>query len=271
MSLLQSIILGVIQGIGEFLPISSSAHLIIIPYLFDFSLNMTNEAKMAFDVALHFGTLISVIIIYYKEWLSLFKGAYKKIVHKKNSFENKMFWYIVLATIPGALIGKLLEDTVENFFRQEMLIIALILAIVGLLIYVGDKWASKHYKYKETSFEKLTLKQTFIVGCSQALAIIPGFSRSGTTILTGRLLGISREAITKFTFLLSTPIIFGATILNLPNLAINTEVIMGIITSSLIGIISIKFLIKYIKNHDFAIFAYYRVIIALLVIIKLIF
>lgn len=269
MELVQSIILGIVQGVGEFLPISSSAHLILIPYLFNFNLDMSNSAKLAFDVALHFGTLISVLAVFWKDWLKLFGGVFNKIFKKKDSFENKMFWYLVLATIPGALIGFLFEEAIENVIRGNILIIALCLAIVGMLIYLGDKWAVKHYK-KETKFEDLTLRQTFLIGLSQALAVIPGFSRSGTTILTGRLLGVSRNSVAKFTFLLSTPIIFGAALLHVTDLVITKEVIVGIITSSVVGIMCIKFLLNYIKKHDFSIFAVYRLLLALAVIIKLI-
>jgi len=265
MTLIQSIILGIIQGIGEFLPISSSAHLILVPYLFGW-----NEGSMAFDIALHFGTLLAVLVIFFKEWWNLFIGAFNKVVKKKDSVNNKMFWYLIIATIPGALAGLLLDDVVENVFRKQIWLIALFLAIMGVLIYIGDKWASKHYKNKETTFEKISLKQAFLVGCSQAFAVLPGFSRSGTTILAGRLMGINKEAITKFTFLLSVPIIAGATVLKLGDLVINKEVIIGIATSFVVGIISIKFLLSYIKKHDFSVFAFYRVIIAIIVYIKLI-
>ena len=264
MSIIESIILGIVQGIGEFLPISSSAHLILIPYLFNWS-----ESGLAFDIALHFGTLLAVLVIYFKDWWSLFMGAVKKITTQKDSHENKMFWYLVVATIPGALAGLVLDDIIESFFRKQIWLIALCLAIMGLLIYLGDKWATKHYQ-KPTSYENITFKQALIVGCSQALAVIPGFSRSGTTILTGRLLGMSKEAITKFTFLLSVPIICGATILKLPDLIISQEVIIGIVTSFVVGVVSIKFLLKYIKNHDFSIFALYRVVLAIIIYIKLI-
>lgn len=265
MSIIQSIILGIVQGIGEFLPISSSAHLILIPYLFGWE-----ESGLAFDVALHFGTLLAVLVIFFKEWWDLFIGALNKITKGKDSTENKMFWYLIVATIPGALAGLLLDDIIEGFFREQIWLIALCLAIMGILIYIGDKWAEKHYHKKETEFKKINLKQAFIVGCSQALAVIPGFSRSGTTILTGRLLGISKEAITKFTFLLSVPIIAGATILKLPELELTLSVIIGIVTSFIVGVISIKFLLSYIKKHDFSIFAFYRVLLAIIVYIKLI-
>ena len=268
MSIFHSIVLGVVQGIGEFLPISSSAHLLIVPFMFNWE-----EHSLAFDVALHFGTLIAVLLVYFKDWFDLFKGAFNKVVHKKNSFNNKMFWFLVIATIPGALIGKIFEEPIEDMLRSNYLIIGIALGVMGILIYLGDKWAAKKFKDKETEFENLTLKQTFIIGLSQALAVVPGFSRSGTTILTARILGVSRSAAAKFTFLLSVPIIFGATVLKLPDLfaGFSFELIIGIVISAVVGVISIKFLLKYVKTHDFAVFAYYRVIIAIIVIVKAVF
>ncbi len=262
--IIRSIVLGIIQGVGEFLPISSSAHLIIIRQLFGFP-----EMSIAFDVALHFGTLIAVMWIYWRDWLHLFKGVFDKAVHKKSSRENTMFWYLVIATIPAAIIGLLLEEQIETIFRTNLTLIAITLAVMGILIYLGDKYADKKYK-KQTDFEHMTLKQSFIIGISQALAVIPGFSRSGTTILASRLMGITREASAKFTFLLSTPVIFGATIIKSKELILgfNLELLVGIVTAAIVGVISIKFLLNYIKNKGFAIFAYYRVIVAIIVLIK---
>ena len=260
--MLRSIILGIIQGIGEFLPISSSAHLILVPYLFGWE-----QSSLAYDIALHFGTLLAVLVIFFKDWWNLFIGAVDKVTKGKDSFENKMFWYLVIATIPGALLGVLLDDVVENIFRQKIWLIASSLAIMGVLIYLGDRWADKHYKI-ETDFKHISLKQAFLIGLSQALAIIPGFSRSGTTILTARLLGLSKSAATKFTFLLSVPIIAGATILEIGNLAFTWETLMGVFTAFIVGIFSIKFLLNYIKRHDFSVFAIYRVIFAAIILIK---
>ena len=270
MSIIESIILGIVQGVGEFLPISSSAHLILVRFLFNMQA-LDPAFEKAFDVALHFGTLIAVIFVFYKDWLSLFDGAIQKVTKKKDSFEAKMFGYIVLATIPGALVGLFLEDIIDSVVRGNVLIIAILLALMGVFIYIGDKWAEAHYK-NQTGYKDLTLRQTFLIGMSQALAIIPGFSRSGTTILAARLMGVSREGAAKFTFLLSTPIIFGAAIVKVGDLMVNFDVsiIVGVVTSAIVGILSIKFLLRYIKNNDFAIFAYYRVFIALIVIIKLI-
>jgi len=264
MDVFKAIILGIIQGIAEFLPISSSAHLIIFPYLFGWE-----ESGLAFDVALHFGTMMAVLVIFFKDWWDLFIGAIKDVKEKKKSTEGRMFLYLVVATIPAALAGLLLDDIIENVIRSNIWIIAIALAVMGMLIFLGDKWASKHYQ-KETKFENISLKQALIVGVSQAFAVIPGFSRSGTTILAGRLLGISKEGITKFTFLLSVPVICGATILKVGDLSITKEVIIGIISSFAMGIVAIKFLLNYIKKHDFSVFAFYRVILAIIVLVKLI-
>ncbi len=267
MDIIHAIVLGILQGIGEFLPISSSGHLIVVPYLLNWQ-----EHSLAFDVALHFGTLVAVLAVFWKDWFNLAKGATEKIIHKKDSFENKMFWYLVIATIPGALIGKIFESQVESIFRNPsyIYIIAISLAVMGLFIYLGDKWAQKKYEGSEVNYEDLTLKQTLIIGLSQALAVIPGFSRSGTTMLTARLMGVTREAAAKFTFLLSVPIITGAALLKLPDMieGFSIELLIGMIVSAIVGVLSIKFLLKYIKNHDFAIFAYYRFIIAIVILVK---
>lgn len=261
-TIIKAIILGIVQGIGEFLPISSSAHLILVPYLFGWE-----EHTLAFDVALHFGTLLAVLVVFFQEWLDLFKGAINKVKKGKNSFENKMFWYLIIATIPGVIAGLLLDNMVENVFRTKIWLIALSLGIMGILIYFGDRWADKHYRI-ETDFKYISFSQALIVGLSQALAVIPGFSRSGTTILAGRLTGLSKSAATKFTFLLSVPIILGATILKVKDLVFTLDTFIGIFVSFIVGLFSIKFLLNYVKKHDFSVFAIYRVIFAIIILIK---
>lgn len=263
MTILQSIILGVVQGVTELLPISSSAHLFLIPWIFNW------QIPESFDVALHFGTLLAIGIFFFKEWIGLIKGGYKKIVHKENSAEGKMFLYIVIATIPGGIIGFMLDKYAESILTQP-LIIAIALIVMGIILYLIDKNAKK-----ETEYENLRFKQTFIIGISQALAFIPGVSRSGITMTTGRALGIKREAVAKYSFMLSAPIVLAATVFKLKDfiefflIADLTGIIafiLGVLLSFILGIFVIKFLLEYLKKGSFKIFAIYRVIIGLLVI-----
>lgn len=262
MQIIKAIVLGIVQGIGEFLPISSSAHLILVPFLLGWE-----EHSMAFDIALHFGTLLAVLVVFFSEWWDLFMGAVKKVTKGKSSFQNRMFWYLVIATIPGAVFGFLLSDLIEDKLRPMIWPIAVLLAVMGILIFLGDRWADKHYKI-ETDYKHITLKQAIIIGFSQALAIFPGFSRSGTTILAARLMGLSKTAATKFTFLLSVPIIAGATILKVPELTFSVDTVIGVVVSFIVGLFSIKFLLNYIKKHDFSVFAIYRVIFAIIILVK---
>ena len=262
MHIIRAIILGIVQGIGEFLPISSSAHLILIPYLFNWG-----EHSLAFDVALHFGTLLAVLVVFFRDWWNLLVGVFDKVTKGKDSFDNKMFWYLIIATIPGAVCGFLFNDVIEEKLRTMIWLIAILLAVMGVLIFLVDKWADNHYRI-ETDFKYISFKQAVIIGLSQALAIIPGFSRSGTTILAARLMGLTKTAATKFTFLLSVPIIFGATILKIPKLTFNFDVLIGVGVSFVVGLIAIKFLLNYVKKHDFSVFAIYRIVFAIIILIK---
>lgn len=263
MTISQSIILGIVQGLTELLPISSSAHLFLIPWFFNWKI------PESFDVALHFGTLLSIGIFFFKDWIGLIKGGYKKIVHKENSAEGRMFWYIVIATIPGGIIGFVLDKYAESILTQP-LIIAIALIVMGTILYLIDKNAKK-----ETEYENLNFKQTFIIGISQALAFIPGVSRSGVTMTTGRALGIKREAVAKYSFMLSAPIVLAATVFKLKDfiefflIADLVGIIafaLGVLFSFVVGIFVIKFLLEYLKKGSFKIFAIYRVIIGMLVI-----
>jgi len=254
MEIYQSIILGIVQGLTELLPISSSAHLFLIPWLFSWNV------PEAFDVALHFGTLLAIGIFFFKDWLELIKGGYNLAIKKEKTTEGKLFWYIVIATIPGGIIGFILDKYAEEILTKP-LIIAIALIVMGILLYLVDK-----YSKKETEYKDLTFKQTFLIGLSQALAFIPGVSRSGITMTTGRLLHIKREAVAKYSFMLSAPIVLAATIFKLSEFTFNIPFIIGVITSFIVGIFVIKFLLEYLKKGSFKIFAIYRVIIGAIVI-----
>ncbi len=261
MTILQAIILGVVQGLTELLPISSSAHLYIIPWIFEWTKSVDfNQAFEAFDVALHAGTLLAIVLFFFKDWIKLIVGGYKQVVKKEKSFEGKMFWYIVLATLPGGAIGFILDKFLEDKLTTPI-IIGIALIVMGIVLYVVDKKAKS-----ETEFEDMTLKQTFLIGFSQALAFIPGVSRSGITMTTGRALGIKRESVAKYSFLLSTPIVAAATLYKLKDFVISVPFFIGIFASFLVGVFVIKFLMNYLKNGSFKVFAIYRVIIGIFII-----
>ncbi len=258
MSILQAVILGVVQGLTELLPISSSAHLNILPWFFNWQ-----GIPESFDVALHFGTLLAIGIFFFKDWINLLKGAYKQTIKKEKNREGTMFWYIVLATIPGGIIGFVLDKYCEDILTKP-LIIAIALIVMGIVLYVVDK-----YHKSEVDYEHLTLKQTFIVGVSQALAFIPGVSRSGVTMTVARSLGIKREAAAKYSFMLSAPIVLAATVLKLPDFEFTIPFFVGVLTSFVVGLFVIKFLMNYLKKGSFKAFAIYRILFGAIILIRL--
>ncbi len=248
MNEIQALILGIVQGLTELLPISSSAHLAIIPWIFNW------DVPEAFDVALHFGTLLAIGIFFFKDWIDLIKGGFNKVVKKENSPEGRMFWYIVLATIPGGIIGFLLDHFVGDKLTTP-LIIAIALIIMGIILYFVDKNAKA-----TTDYEHMTLKQTFLIGLAQSLAFIPGVSRSGVTMTVSRLLKVDRTSAAKYSFMLSAPIVLAATIFKIKDFVFNVPFFIGVIASFLVGILVIKFLLKYLQKGSFKGFAIYRVI-----------
>ncbi len=266
--MLDIIILGIIQGIAEFLPISSSAHLIIFREIFGIGSSISSNIELSFDLALHFGTLLAIIIFFFKElWSLLINGLTKGNKTK----EGKLFWFLILATIPAGIVGVLFEDIFDSFFRQQLWIIALALIIMGIIIYLVDKKSKTNMNMKDMKWY-----QALIIGCAQIFALIPGFSRSGTTITASRALGINREDSAKFSFYLSVPVVAGATLFSLikdNTLTIISENLaifgIGILISFIIGLLCISFLLKYIKRHDFKIFMIYRIVLGVLVLAML--
>ncbi len=251
-TIIQSIILGIVQGLTEFLPVSSSAHLHIFPWVLNWS-----EMPESFDISLHFGTLMAVVLFFFKDWINLFKGGWKKLVKKEDSIDGKIFWYLVIATIPSALLFLILDKIFGDFLKNE-LVIALTLIVMGVLLYIVDKRAKSTY-----NLEKMTLKQAIIIGMSQALAFIPGMSRSGSTMTIGRVMEVDRATTAKFSFLLSVPIIFAATIYKLKDFVFNIPFIIGVVVSFVVALVVIKFFMSYIKKGSYKIFAVYRVILGL--------
>lgn len=265
MTIFNAIILGIVQGIGEFLPISSSGHLLFIPWLF----NWAYENSLSFDIALHVGTLIAVLAFFWKDWFVLIKDGLTKGI---KTFEGKMFWCLVVATIPGVLAGALLDEFAESFFRGQYmpLVLACSLSIMGILLFLADK-----YGRQVTDYENMSFKDTLLIGISQAFAIIPGTSRSGVTMTMARFLGVKREAAAKFSFLLSTPIIAGAAVYQFvfkSSELVMAEVfslpfLVGVLTAMVVGFLSIKFLMQYLKTSNFNIFVVYRLAISAILVI----
>ncbi len=260
MTVLQAIILGIVQGLTELLPISSSAHLNIIPWIFKW------DIPESFDVALHLGTLLAITIFFFKDWLALFKGGYNQVVKKKKSTEGRLFWYIVIATIPTGILSLVLDkasDVVCEKFGIEMILIAVALIVLGIVLYIVDKKSKS-----EVSLKNMTFKQSFLIGLSQAIAAaFPGTSRSGITMTVARAMKLDRESAAKYSFLLSTPIILAAVLVSIKDFEFTLAFFMGILFSFLTGIIVIKFLLEYLKKGSFKGFAIYRVIVGIAIIV----
>ena len=265
----QALILGIVQGLTELLPISSSAHLNLFPWIFGW-----NEISPSFDVALHIGTLFAIVLFFFKDWVNLIKGGYNQVIKKKKSTDGKIFWYIVISTIPTGILclvldklsEKLIEKLATTFSVQEKLIemfmIAIALIVMGIILYVVDKKSKSEVEYKD-----ITFKQSLWIAMSQALAAaFPGVSRSGITMTVGRGMGLKRESVAKYSFLLSTPVVAAAALVDLKDFVFGPAFFVGVFASFIVGVLVIKFLLNYLQKGSFKVFAIYRVILGLFVI-----
>lgn len=268
MNVLQAIVLGITQGLTEFLPISSSAHLLLVPYFFHWP-----DPGLSFDVALHWGTLLAVVVLFAKDYRDYFFGFMRSV---PKIFKNliltqaeKLSWFLLLGSVPAAVVGFLVQEQVETTLRSP-LVTVFTLAGFGFLLWLAD------HKYKPALFEgptsqgsaffSLTSLKAFVIGCGQALAIVPGVSRSGITITAGLFTGLNREEATKFSFLLSGPIIFGAGLVALRHLdGINAPLIAGFFSSAVAGAFAIKFLLRFVSKNNFSIFIWYRYLLAVII------
>lgn len=264
------IVLAIVQGLTEFLPISSSAHLILVPWLF----HWTDDPGLAFDVALHAGTLIAVAVYFIREWIQLTLCGVGFHYPGRASDEQvqqsrRLFWYLVAGTIPGAVFGFLLEKKAEAALRNPISI-AIAMIAMGLLMWYGD-YAGR----KERHLTDTTLGDSLIVGFGQALALFPGVSRSGITITAALFRGLTREAAARFSFLLSTPIIAGAALVEVPKLLKAqkaglldmslSEIGLCVGISAIVGFLVIEFLLQYLQTHTLKIFVYYRILFGILI------
>ncbi|NCC70115.1 undecaprenyl-diphosphate phosphatase [bacterium] len=250
MTSFQAFILGIVQGITEWLPVSSSGHLTIIEYLFGI------KETLSFNIALHFASVLVIFIVLWKDIKKLIIG-----VLKRDQESLKMFLYYFLASIPAAIFGILLKDYLE-LVNQNLFLIGIFLIITSFVLFIT--------KYSKQDNKKINIKNSIFIGIAQAFAILPGISRSGMTVSMGLGRGINREEIAKFSFILAIPAILGAAVLDLKNLQAiqNIEaVILGMIVCLIIGILSLKFLLNLIKKNGLYKFSPYCLILGILSII----
>lgn len=253
--------LGIVQGLGEFLPISSSAHLIVVPWFFGWNSRGAFYNSQSYDVALHVGTLMALLVFFWKDWVDLLSNA-----HRPQTTNGRMFWLLVLATVPGAVIGFALDHYAQGLFRERYLVIAAALAVMGVILYLVDT------KVRQTdTLRSIMWNKALVIGFAQALAFIPGVSRSGATMTMGRALGLDRETAARFSFLMAVPVTAGAALLKMSEL--DSSVFsyipfwLGIAASFVVGMLSIGFLLRYLRANTFLPFVVYRIALALLIVV----
>jgi undecaprenyl-diphosphatase len=255
----QAIVMGVVQGLAEFLPISSSAHLALTPYFLGWE-----DPGLAFDVALHLGTLFALLWYFRTDWVALIGSAWSIARNRRiETFNERRVLYLVIATIPGAIAGLLLNDLAETTLRAPALI-ATTLIVMGLLLWLVDRSASRERKE-----EDIRLRDAFLLGCAQMFALIPGVSRSGSTITAGRALGLDRIAAARFSFLMSMPITTAAVVLKMPEAlrdqGLSMPLIAGVLAAAVSSWLAITVLIRFVGRNSFGIFAAYRVLLGAVV------
>ncbi|WP_405264785.1 undecaprenyl-diphosphate phosphatase [Methanobrevibacter sp.] len=268
MDIIQGIIIGIVQGLTEFLPVSSSAHLVFIQKI------LGVQSSLAFDTFLHLGTLIAVMWFFrydiYKmlmSWVAslqdILQGRFKEGFYEDPY--KRLAWYVILATIPVAMVGVLFEDSVDALFSGALYVPAFFLFVTGTILYLSQRMTSG-----EINYNTITKKEALFMGLGQACAILPGLSRSGTTIAAGLTIGLNKEFAAKFSFILSIPAILGAFVLQLKDIGSAMDanflpVFLGFIASIIAGYMAIKWMLDLIQNKSLDIFAYYCWLMGLLV------
>ncbi len=262
MEIVQASVLGLIQGLTEFLPISSSGHLIIVPAALGWE-NFTNN--ITFDVALHTGTALAVLFFFREDWIRILKAFSTNLTDPKKvltDFDSKLLVMIAVGSVPAAFVGLLFQDFIVEQIRQPR-VVAVTLILFAALLFFAERVGAKHRKFTDLSF-----KDAILVGLVQALALVPGVSRSGITITASLFRGVEREAAARFSFMLATPVIFGAGILRVKDAVevgfenLGWDVFfIGVLTSGVVGWFAIKYLLKYVLTHDYNVFVWYRVLV----------
>jgi undecaprenyl-diphosphatase len=261
----------------EFVPVSSSAHLIIVPWLFRWQ-----DPGLAFDIALHLGTLTALIWFFWSDWVRLVRAGIASIIERKigSDTDRRLAWLLVIGTIPGGIVGLLAESHIEALFHQgdtphafgAMIAMAIIIVVLGAAMFIAERIA-RHVR----ELNQVSLKDAIIIGLSQALAIFPGVSRSGSTITAGLMLGLRRETAARFSFLLSTPIILSAGVKGIFDVTgefatgtmVPSDLLLfaaGFVAAALSGYLCIKFLLRFLQKNPTDVFVYYRCLLAAVII-----
>ncbi len=268
MPIYQAIILGIVQGLSEFLPISSSGHLLLVPWFAGWQ-ELDPSVKKSFDVALHLGTLVAVVGYFWREVSTYVVEGTKLVFARKvpPTPEGRLAWLFVLATLPAAAVGALFEDQIDNRLGTPA-IIGVSLIVFGILLAVADRTLGRR------DVEEFRAKDALLVGAAQAIALNPGTSRSGITMTAARFLGFDREAAVRVSFVMSIPVIFGAVVFKFAGLIADgipdglvVPLIVGIITSCLAGLLAVWGTLKVVRTHSFMPFVIYRIVLGVVVLI----
>jgi undecaprenyl-diphosphatase len=285
-----AVILGIVQGFAEFLPVSSTAHLKLIPWLFEVRNPMLSSTQ--FDIALHAGSFIAIVIALWRDWVDLFVAALGGKAEggregwttadealRSTPFARKFIGFLLLTSIPGAVVGVLFESKVEYLstpdiagqngmgldaatFHYAPLVIGLMLIGFGVAL-----WAADRYVKRADELGTMTWGRALAIGLAQALALIPGVSRSGSTMIAGRLVGLKREAVARYSFMAAAPIIGGATVFGLKDVPmgqlLSVDWVLGFVAAALSSVLVMQWMLRYVKNHSFAIFMWYRIAVGL--------
>jgi undecaprenyl-diphosphatase len=265
MSELEALLLGIVQGLTEFLPISSSGHLILVPWLQDYTFLENNEAfNKTFDVALHIGTLAAVVSYFWTDLGQMLRGWFRTLRSRRiETTDERLAWVVVVATIPAVIVGGFGEDWIDEHLGEPWMI-ALGLIFFGLLLGLSDR------RPQDETIGEISLKQGLILGIAQSLALSPGTSRSGITITTARFMGIDRDGAARISFLMLVPVTAGAVVVKaygaikdgLPE-GVTGPIIVGILASAVSGYLAIAVLLRYVRTHNYDVFVIYRVAVGL--------
>lgn len=282
-----AVILGTVQGLAEFLPISSTAHLKLVPWAFGVRDAALSSAQ--FDIALHAGSLVAIIAALWRDWLDLILAALGRPVNRSVDathedpvlrnprFARRFIGFLLLTSIPGALFGVLFDDKIEYLstpdvagkaatgldgatFHYAPLLLGIMLIIFGVAL-----WASDRFVKRQDPLEKMTWPKALVVGFAQAAALIPGVSRSGSTMMAGRLLGLERSSVARYSFMAAAPIVGGAAIFGLKDVALSTllstDYVLGFIAAAVSSVLCMRWMLNYVKKHTFTVFMWYRIVV----------